>query len=271
MALLNWMRECRRRRRRERRQCEERNLLKRLCEVRGEPTLTPGGRVITVVLGGKPDPLRPQRTLADFAEYIRPWWNSMHRVGLRGTILHDVLPEEFLAGQQSPLVDFVRVTPGVWPLYHERHRLIRDYLHEVDDELVLMTDVSDVAFRRNPFDVLREASGRRLGVGSESTLIGASRFMREEMQQQFGDVLYADRTLLNPGIFGGERKRVLALLTDVVAEAAAATVRCAGTDMSLFNKVLYDRYAPEEFLTGHPLHSRFRHWEFDTTAAVIHK
>lgn len=271
MPLFRWMHEWRQARRRERRRVHEQRLLDRLAEVAAEPGADSGGRVVTVVLGGKPDPLRPRRTLADFSRYIRPWWNSIHRVGLRGVILHDVLSDEFLAAHASPLVEFVRVAPGSWPLYHERHRLVRDFLTQADDEFVLITDVSDVAFRRNPFAVLRSAGPRRLGVGSEPVCIGQSRFMREEMERQFGVVLHAERPLLNPGVFGGRRERVLAVLNDVVAEAAERPASLTGTDMSLFNKVMYERFSADDWLTGHPLHSRFRGWEFDTTAAVIHK
>lgn len=271
MQLLNWIQKWRQSRRRERRRAEERRLLDQLAQVAGEPAAASDGRVITVVLGGKPDPLRPQRTLADFAQYIRPWWNSMHRVGLRGTILHDVLPDEFLAAHASPLVDFVRVVPQDWPLYHERHRLIRQHLARLEDELVLVTDVSDVAFRRNPFEFLRTAGPARFAIGSEPQTIRQSRFMRQEMDRQFGQVVHADRPLLNPGILGGRRERVVDVLDAFINEASTQAPRLNGTDMSLFNKAIHDRFRPEDWLTGHPLHSRFRSWEFNTTAAIIHK
>ncbi|WLD10449.1 hypothetical protein [Planctellipticum variicoloris] len=271
MQLLNWMRTWRRSRRRERRCAEERLLLDRLAQVAGEPGGDWGGRVITVVLGGKPDPLRPQRTLGDFAQYIRPWWSSMHRVGLRGTILHDSLPDEFVETQASPLVNFVRVEPQDWPLYHERHRLIRQHLDRLDDEFVLITDVSDVAFRRNPFEFLRTAGAGRFAIGSEPQTIQQSRFIRQEMDRQFGRVLHPDRPLLNPGILGGRRERVVEVLDAFLEETAARAPDLSGTDMSLFNKAIHDRFCPEDWLTGHPLHSKFRSWEFDTTAAIIHK
>lgn len=271
MLTINWFQDWRKARRRNRRRAEERRLLELLGNVDGEPAGAVEGLVVTVVLGGKPDPLRPQRTLADFGRYIRPWWNSVHRVGLHGVVLHDVLTEEFVAAHDSPLVTFVRVAPRDWPLYHERHRLVRDYLQRIHDEFVLITDVSDVAFRRNPFAVLQAACEDQFAVGSEPLLIGESRFMREEMERQFGEVFHSDKTVLNPGILGGRRTRVLAILEEFVAEIAAQAPRLVGTDMSLFNKAIYDRHSPAEWVTGHPLHSRFRGWEFETTAAVIHK
>jgi len=247
-------------------------LLDRLSEVETTPATGQQGTVVTVVMTSRPDPQRPAQVIEDHGRYIRPWWNSVNRIGLRGVILHDGLPQSFIEKATTANVRFVRMQPGPWPLLHERHRMVYDFLGSVDDRFVFVTDVSDVAFRWDPFDLVCADAGRhRLFIGSQAPVIGESRFMRQEMAAQYGEVLYPERWTLNPGIIGGLRENVMEFLGRLIAHLAELDPHFTRTDMTPVNKVAYDLYQWEELMTGPPLHSRFGQWEFRTSAAIMHK
>ncbi len=246
--------------------------LDRLSEIQTAPATGQHGTVLAVLITSRPDPQRPSRVIDDYARYMRPWWNSVNRIGLRGVVLHDGLPERFLEKAATPHVRFVRMDLGPWPILLERYRMVRDYLRTIDDELVFSTDICDVAFRRDPFDLVRADPGRhRLFIGSQPQTIGQSRFMRDEMISLYGGVPYTERRIVNTGILGSLREEVLEFLDRLLSHISEIKPRFPRTEMGIVNKVVYDHYRPEELMTGFPLHSEFGAWELNTSAAIIHK
>ena len=91
------------------------------------------------------------------------------------------------------------------------------------------------------------------------------------MREQFGRVYFPFRPVLNPGILGGARQMVIRALDQITAMIECLDGRLAGSDMCIVNRALYESFAPGEIFTGPPLHSRFKGWEFETTAAILHK
>ncbi|MEZ6126255.1 MAG: hypothetical protein R3C49_24270 [Planctomycetaceae bacterium] len=230
------------------------------------------GLVVTVMMTQKPDPQRGAPIADDFLQYIRPWWRTVNRVGLQGVILHDGLPREFIDRATTPQVSFRQCSTGDLPILHQRHFAVRDFLKQCDEDFVLVTDVSDVAFKRDPFEIMAEGSPDiRLYFGSEVKTIAQNRCLRTETEQQYGDVLYGDRRVMNPGIVGGRRCEVLAFLEKLTAEIERLQPNLLASDMCIVNRVLHSNYAESEVFTGAPLHSRFRGWEYSTLSAVMHK
>ncbi len=149
---------------------------------------------------------------------------------------------------------------------------MRDYLLGTSVPWVFITDGSDVAFKRDPFELVRASgSERRLFIGRERHRILFCRCVRREMQQQFGRVWYPLRPVLNPGILGGRREVVLEALQHILRLIEEQGDRLNGSDMCLVNRAIHSAFAPDELVTGRPLHSRFKGWEFDTDAAILHK
>jgi hypothetical protein len=245
--------------------------ISKLADVATTPAQESGGTVLAIMLTSKPDPQRGERISTDYAAYLRPWWTTVNRVGLSGVVLHDGLPEDFTASATTMHVRFERTQPGEWPILHDRHRLLRDYLESHDNEYVFVTDISDVAFKRDPFQLIRTDRGQhRLFIGSEEKRIGESRCLRQEIAEQFGCLLHAERQVVNPGIIGGLRHEVIHFLEKVIA-CIAEQRRLLNSDMSIVNKVVHDTYAWNELFTGLPLHSRFKKWEYNSPAAILHK
>jgi hypothetical protein len=245
--------------------------IRKLAEVATTPARHVDGSVLAIMLTSKPDPQRGEKISTDYANYLRPWWTTVNRVGLKGVVLHDGLPEDFVASATTEHVKFERMEPGHWPILHDRHRLFRDYLAKSDDEYVFITDISDVAFKRDPFTLIRADRGEhRLFIGSEQKSIGKCRCLSKEVTNQFGCLLHAERQVVNPGIMGGLKQEVISLL-DRIIDCIAEQKRLLNSDMSIVNKVVHDTYSWNEIFTGFPLHSRFKKWEYNTRAAILHK
>ena len=235
----------------------------RLGQIDTTPATAQLGRVITLVA------VLPNHPL-DLAEYLKPWLRSVQQVGLRGTLLHAGPCDLASVRDQYPMIDLVPVILGTRHIHLERHFAIRDYLQQITDEYVVITDGRDVAFRRDPFEIVRD-NHSRLCLGYEAAALGKHLPTVRKMQAAYDCAYHPDRPVLNPGIIGGNRGRVLELLERLTREIDALDCRSLEADMGIYNKVVHDHYSLRDFLTGEPLHSRFGQWEYDTPAAIMHQ
>jgi hypothetical protein len=259
-------------RRQERRQLEYRRRIAKLCEVDTVAATAQNGVVVTAMMTKKPDPQRGAPITDGYMEYISPWWTTINKVGLRGVILHDGLPEDVIQEATTDCVSFQRCELGEFPILHQRHFAVRDFLVNSDAEYVLVTDVSDVAIKRDPFELIAaHASDVRLVIGSEAKTIGRNKCLKSELTRQYGAAKFLDRKVVNPGILGGRRKETIQFLDLLTAEIQQLRDCLLGSDMSIINYVFHSHYDLSEVLTGPPLHSGFRKWEYNTQAAVMHK
>lgn len=241
----------------------EQRQIARLEAIDTTPARAQSGRVITLaaVLPGRSH---------DLAVMLKPWLRSVQQVGLRGTLLHAGLCDLARVRDQYPTIDLVPVTLGTRHMHLERHFAIRDYLQQIIDESVVITDGRDVAFRRDPFDIL-QAHRQRLCLGSEPGVLGQHKHTLMSMQAAYRRTYHLDRPVFNPGIIGGNRVRVLELIERLTREIDSLDCRTLETDMGVFNKVVHDHYTLDDILTGEPLHSRMHGWEFDRPVAIMHK
>ena len=238
--------------------------IERLAEVATTPTDRQRGRVITVAFKSPGSRFRMR-------DYIRPWWETVHRVGLRGTVLCAGVPDDELRELTTDSVDCVPVTLGTRHIFFERHFAVRDFLRTITDPLVLITDGRDVAFKRDPFLLMEQDAGRHaMFFNREPRRILLKAFMRREMLGQYRRILYPWNPILNPGIHGGRREEVIRFLDHLTHEIETHG-EFVGTDMSAVNKAAYELYRPDEIYCGEPLHSGFKKWEFDRDVAVLHK
>lgn len=246
--------------------------IRRLSRVSTSPATQTIGRVIAVMMTSKPDPQRGKKISSDYLDYMKPWWTTVDRVGLTGTVLHDGLPKVCVTEATTHRIQFIERLPSELPILHDRHRIVRDFLQQIDDRYVFVTDISDVAFKRDPFQLIEEdRQQHRLFIGSEPTTISNCRCLSKELADQFGRVLHGNRQVVNPGILGGERSTVIDLLDQLLDCIDHHKSHLLNSDMSIVNKVVHDMFQQDELFTGFPLHSRFKKWEYNSKAAILHK
>lgn len=225
--------------------------------------------VLTTYLTQRPDPQRDLTWPADNDETVRTWIESARRCGLRAVIFHDGLSPGFVARWTDDRVSFERVEWLLkWSALEERIRIWRDWLQDHEVDWALATDLADVEFYRDPFPLLTDH--HVLYIGSELNHLGNT-CVAEWSQRAYGSVLYPDRPLLNAGIIGGDRPTLVHFFNRYLGELEFALLNTQPpVDMAAFNRLI--RREKISYVTGPPLHTKFRHNEgADSGAAIRHK
>src|SRR5512139_1315653 len=111
--------------------------------------------VLTVYLTRRIDPQRQIQWRADCDDVVQTWIGSVLRFGLQGIIFHDGLSPAFVERWSSQYVRFMPVTwQTPWTAAEERVRVYLDWLAVFHSDWVLTTDLADVEFYRDPFEVV---------------------------------------------------------------------------------------------------------------------
>lgn len=222
--------------------------------------------VLTTYMTQRPDGQRGTTWPANDDRIVRDWIVSLHKLGLRGVILHDGLSDLFQDDWAAKGVEFLRVkwaTP--YTPTEERFTAYADWLRENDCDRVLMTDLSDVEFFSNPFDLM--TSPEAVYCGSEPGTIGENSFVRRQMLDCYGWVTTPERQVVNPGIIGGYRQRMAELLDDLNTEIFNGGGN-PNRDLADFNRIMY-RYPDAQIITGYPLHTEFKKYQGPSSGAAI--
>ncbi len=235
--------------------------------------------ILTCYLTQRDDPQsvwdpRPKRWATDSDDKVKDWIQSIRRLNLDGIIFHDGLSKEFIERWEgaSDRVNFIGPLQWTteWGPDEERFMIYRNFmaLHHRSLDIVLTTDISDVILLSNPFEVMTDPT--KIYIGSEPHLIGHS-IVGDWMKAAFGKAYYADRPTLNPGIIGGQVDTLLAFLDCLLAEMDQAVKPAPlPIDIAAFNRLIYREKIP--YVTGHPLHTRFKRYEgAESGAAIRHK
>ncbi len=243
----------------------------KLCHIQSVPVKIQHGTVVAVMMSKKPDAQRGSYVM-DTLNYMKPWLNSVKATGLKGVVLHDGLPESVISDASAENIRFERCGTSRLPILYHRHFAAMEFISRLTDPYVIITDISDVAFRRDPFELIRAQAGeKRLFIGSELKTLGKTRCLMNDMMEQYQKTEFCERLVVNPGIVGGTIRQVMDFLELVAAEIEMFGDSLIASDMVLINKVFHRNYNLGDVVTGMPLHSRFRKWEYSTDAAIIHK
>jgi hypothetical protein len=226
--------------------------------------------VLTVYLTQRQDPQRKITWPPNCDDTVRTWIRSLERCKLTGVIFHDGLSDHFIDKWENDALLFWPIdwsTP--WTAAEERVKIYRDWLVVNDCDWVLTTDLADVEFHRDPFEVMNDPE--RLYIGSENERIGEVELFQQWMRAAYRRVSFADFRILNPGIVGGKYDLMVKFLGRWLAEMELAVQPTPPPhDITAFNRLIYRERIP--FATGHPLHTKFRANQGpESGAAIRHK
>jgi hypothetical protein len=247
--------------------------------------LVPPNVVLTSYFRSRPDPQRKKPNGdelfvdSDSFDYIYPWYVSMSHAGLHGIIFHDGLSEEFVSRYTTDKIRFLRVTLGGFSTNDERFLIYLYYLEKAQGhEKILMTDVSDVFIKRDPFFMMDgDEDGLWVGQDRAATpTVSSSPWAVNKanaMFQQARGALpagpdFGAMPLMNAGVVGGTRGAVLKLLRGfslVFNQIGNAN----NHNMMALHYVVYRQKMKVRM--GYPLTSGFKQYEFNTGACIVHK
>ncbi|KJE89203.1 hypothetical protein CAOG_00723 [Capsaspora owczarzaki ATCC 30864] len=246
---------------------------------------TPVDLVLTCYFTSDVDPQRSESTPPNMYFYMARWYESMHELGLRGVIFHDQLSAEFVARYTSDLISFVHVSD----LHHRSTNDARFYVYNAylkqhaEVRRVLMTDISDVYFLRNPFEMMSALQDRRLLVGSDIDMFPTMKSMgwlEPRLAKCFGEgsgdpggkvhPVMSLSQVYNAGVIGAHRSLVETLLQRICDELDATPPE-TNCNMAVINYVIH-RWFENHVFTGYPLTSRFmRRQQAPRGVYIVHK
>jgi hypothetical protein len=231
--------------------------------------------ILTIYFTQKGDPQRAGvHHEPDQFEKIQKWYESVVRLGMHAVIFHDGLSNEFTERYANENVQFMPYSlQSGRSLNDERFYCYLDFLKTHPEvEHVFMTDLFDVDFLRNPFDLVDEGKYdfyAQEGMGGLPN--GKKKYAADQMKQVYGKILYPDRVSLNAGIIGGHRSKVLAQL-ELMTKDLSGDQKGYNTHTGVFNRRIHDVCSdPERIFYGFPLHSEFKKYEEDRGFYIRHK
>jgi hypothetical protein len=233
---------------------------------------------------------------ADF-EYIRKWYESVLKAGIHAIIIHDGIDDDFIFQYTTNKIKFRRFFPGNHPLIDERWITFYIFLKATKIQKAFFTDIGDVIVTKNPFVLINEK--HQLFIGRDNAnkirlsgwiLNEVEKFKLETGEEPPKSFYY--QALYNVGIVGGNRKICLFILSKVIDYILKSSPRTF-KEMTIFNVVIHKyffpklSYHPEEkvmvnlkndphashkhLVSGYPLNSMFKGYEYDSEAYFIHK
>lgn len=260
----------------------------------------PGGDlVMTTLFTRVADPQRRVFRSCDIKNTT--WYTSVRSLALSGLVLHDCMSPKDVVALQTQRIRFLRVDPPKTFSLND-YRFILYYSILSGQQLgasmfseqrvnlkwsppvsrVFMTDLFDVTFSGNPFELIF-GDKYHLYVGSEGNALPYkwNLWMKKkaitcDIARNLTEVgtLLASSSLLNPGILGGPIISVLALLRSMTVHMFSSPphVQRANCNMVVFNTCLQDMFSIDSVFTGFPLHSVYKGYQGVSTGAyIVHK
>lgn len=224
--------------------------------------------ILTSYFTGKPDPQSGRFRPENDAALMDPWVRSLRDLELHGVICHD--GPVMVTGVKVQLHHYQLKT--TWSVNDERFLCWLELLQNHPEiDRVFLTDLFDVDFLRNPFDLVGSAYDLYVGCGAGfDRTIGANNWLVGKMLSAYKTVYHSDQRTVNAGVIGGRRQAVMRLLEYMVCDFVRLH-STANINMAVFNRAVYDLFPADRVLIGPPVTSRFKRYEQSGDFAVRHK
>ena len=232
--------------------------------------------IMTTYFCNKKDPQRPQRAPCNDFQYIKPWYDSIKKLGLKGVIFHDGMNDTFIKKYQTDNIKFVYVDSNSYEysLNDLRYFVYLDYIKKHKNiENIFMTDGNDVTVVKSPFNKFN-----KICVGNEPVKISNSSWMKKKIKRFNHNntkkfIFNESNQIYNAGILGGRRDYVLKFLENMVNifENFDEEQKRENLNMIVFNYVVYKVFN-ENVVSGFPLNSDYKKYQNDRKdVCFIHK
>jgi UDP-glucuronate 4-epimerase len=248
-------------------------------------TIMPSGAndiIFTTYFTSSKDPQRKVKMKENNFDYIKVWYHSLHEHNLSAVVFHDGLSEPFTTRLSSANVQFHFSALNNRSTNDARFYIYYHYLLDHPDiQRVILTDISDVQFLKNPFTFM-DLLGNMLYIGTDIDMFPTMEsmgWMKKRMPQCFGEdsvekgevaAVKKFSAVYNAGVIGGTRSLMLDFLSRVVAslDATPPELNC---NMPVVNFVAH-KYFDHRVHAGYPWTSDFYKRQTDPRGVfMIHK
>lgn len=209
---------------------------------------------------------------SDSKKLISPWINTLTLLNLKGVIFFDSsISKKFTHECTNDNVSFeyYKISTG-WSLNDERFLCWYNWLTKHDSiKNVFTTDLFDVIFNKNPFDLITDEYDIYTGQNQNKPIEKSSRISRR-MKGRYGKILHKDKIDASAGVIGGPRDNMLKLFECMLKEFKKFN-NSSNNNMIVYNKCLYDLFDSKRVLVGPPVSSKYRHYQKSGNFAIKHK
>lgn len=228
------------------------------------------------------DPQRAKKRKANQFQYMKSWYDSVTRLDVQAFVFYDDLASSFIDRVSTKNVAFRHVSLNKRSTNDARFYVWYRYLIDHPSiSHVLLTDISDVEFQKDPFHLM-DILGDWLYIGQDIDLfpnMESMPWLMTRLRQCFGDdsVDHGEiasvkklHLVYNAGVIGGPRGIILTFLHRVinVLDMTPPHLNC---NMAVINYVAH-KYFDDHVFTGFPLTSRFMARQSNPKAVyVTHK
>jgi hypothetical protein len=238
------------------------------------PSTFPAQIILGSLITGGYDVNRNEILPPDDFSLVQKWAESIQKAGLQGILFHNGFSPETCEKHQNQHLQFVHVEPS--PVFNPnvyRYFLYLDFLQKNANKIsdVFVTDVSDVVLIQNPFSAPEYLSspahifcGDELKTLQNDWMQAHSAHFRTQIAD-FGqyEIEFAEETLLNCGVIGGQARVMLDFLTHLTALHTTynqSNPTAYTGDMGAFNYLIRTQFAPK-ILHGFPVNTVFKAYE----------
>ena len=188
--------------------------------------------------------------------YIRPWYESVKRLGLNAVVFHDDLTEEFVEEYSTDLISFEKVGDFEYSNNDFRFFCFDNYLHfNQSFDFIFHTDASDVTVVKDPSSLFTDHPNVDYFACKDSIKLNQFNYMWAHDKYNFDDRVqfllnYDTWDLINMGVVGGR----YADMRDFYKRFREIRIRMGdpdfNSDMWLCQYLLRSQFQNKEFLMG---------------------
>jgi hypothetical protein len=213
--------------------------------------------ILTTYLTRKGDPQRSEVQPND-PEKMKLWYPACDV----GVVFHDELSDQFINIYSK--TEFICIPSYPYSCNDGRFVIFLEYLKKSPDvKEVWMTDLFDVKINYLP------KVSNELFVSNEGWTWSMDTNWMQEKHRLFDTKSLQGKIIYNPGIWGGHRDIVIPILEEITEQFRVLRVGQKNANMVVFNKIIHKYKGKIE--TGYPLHTEFKQYQHDGTAAFEHK
>lgn len=259
--------------------------------------------ILTTYFTSKADPQKKIFMPNDDFSYIGKFYSSVLEHDLHAVIFYDNLSEAFVEKHTCDNIKFVKCRIIMYSLNDERFFIYREFLNSISAEKIILADVNDVTFGKNPFEFMQQD---KLYIGRDHhVLIKGSEWIQNKLNilpqliKEGIPVLIGNMPLVNAGVIGGDARTIRNFVQKVAALLAYADNN-NNNNMACVNIAFFDAYwlpyhknpavrlkyfrnadvkklkvqlqiKSAKFLMGKPFTSHFWKFEKDNGSYIYHK
>jgi len=203
----------------------------------------------------------------DEISYIKPWYDSINKLNLKGFIFHDNLSEYFVEQYTTENVTFIKVEDSIYSNNDYRFFCFNNFLQENKFNYVFHSDASDVTVAQNPIKLIKNNPEISYFACKDSIKL-----------KQFGDYLsvhdkfnFEDKMmfmlnmdswdLINMGVIGGAYEDMSNFYSRFVEIRQSMGVPEFNSDMWLCQYLLRSQFKDKKFIMGEPVCSEFKQYQ----------